>query len=479
MTGTRARLRLRAAPSRVAATMRQVCDRGLLRASPLFFFVACSFTYYGQLNRVQTGDVVGTIYTALALVQKHTIWLDAYFHDIQAHMGAHPYMLTVGHGGHVVSATPSASSLLAVPVVGLLVLAGKGPADFGTWMEASLLTAALTAAATTAVLFTALTRLTTRRRAALVAGTFAWGTIQWGINGQALWEHGGAALALSVALLALIDRRLVLAGIAVSAMVAFRPSTPVIVLFLLPLVGRRLVDWARFLAGILPFALALAVYNTLAFGSPLHQGYGTQHVFDALTPSWPTVAQGVSALLVSPGRGLLVYSPVLLFAIVGAVGGWRTALYRWSAVAAVAYLLVAGNDSVWWGGESFGQRRLADMLPLLAVLLVPAVDAIVHTKWLRLYLVLLACSVFVELLGASAFPASIWFDGNPDFTRFSTWWHVTDNEIAAMLQTVNLGVRMTTMAAILAGSLLLGYLTSSLRTTFRDLRRPAGRPLQE
>ena len=479
MRVVRSSLDVRTAPSRALERLRTLLDGGLLRAGPLFFFVACAVTYYGQLNRKQTGDIVGTIYTALAIVQKHTIWLDGYFRDIQAHAGEHPYMLTTSAGGHVVSATPSASSLLAVPVVALLVLMGKSGADWGTWMEASLLTAALTAAAATAVLFTALTRLTTRRRAALVAGTFAWGTLQWGTNGQALWQHGGSTLALSVALLALIDRRLLLAGIAVSAMVAFRPSTPVIVLFLLPLVGRRLRDWGRFGAGILPFALALATYNTVAFGSPLHQGYGTNRVVSALEPSWPTVAQGFSALLVSPGRGLFVYSPVLLFAVFGAIRGRRVPLYRWSAVAAAAYVVVAGNDNHWWGGECFGPRRLADLLPLAAVLLVPAVDAIAGTRWLRLYLVLLAWSVFVQLLGASAWPASIWFDGNPDFTRFSIWWHVTDNELVAKLQTVHLGVRMTTMAAILAGSLLLGYLTSSLTTTFRDLRRPARKPPQE
>ena len=461
------------AASRSWSGLRRAGERGLGKVGVAFFLVACVFTYYGQLNRLQTHDVVGTVYTALALVQRHTIWLDAYLRDIQAHVGVYTYMLARGPGGHTVTATPSASSLLAVPVVALFHAAGVGGSDWGGMMEASLLTAALTAAATVAVLFTALTRLTTRRRAALVAGTIAWGTLVWGVDGQALWQHGGAALALSVALLALIDRRLLLAGVALAAMVAFRPTTPVIALFLLPLVGRRARDWGRFVLGIVPFALPLAVYNWVAFGSPLRQGYGTGHVVASLRPDWGRILQATPTLLLSPGRGLFVYSPVLLFAVAGAILGRRVPLYRWCALAALAYVVVIANGSVWYGGESFGPRKITEILPLLAVLLVPAVDAVVGTRWLWLYVALLATSVFVEVLGASAAPASVWFDGNPDVNRFSTWWSPTNNEIEAMLHT-HVAARIGWTVAILACALLFGWLTSTTVSRVRGLGRAAG-----
>ena len=70
-----------------------------------------------------------------------------------------------------------------------------------------MLTAALTAAATVATMFVLLGHLTTRPRAVILTSAYAWGTLQWGISGQALWEHTGASLALTVALLALVTRR--------------------------------------------------------------------------------------------------------------------------------------------------------------------------------------------------------------------------------------------------------------------------------
>ena len=300
--------------------------RALAHVGVVFLFVACTFTYYGQLHRTQSGDVYGTIYTSVALVQKHTIWLDSYLPYIQQRSGDHPYMVTTRPSGHVVTATPTASSALALPVVAAFTAAGARGIDWNAWMEASMLTAALTGAATVALLFVLLTRLTTRRRAALIATTYAWGTLAWGVNGQALWQHGGAALAATVTLLALLDRRFVLAGLAITAMAAFRLTTPVLAIFLLPLIGRRWQDWARFLVAAVPLPLALAVYNTVAFGSPLKQGYGSSRITGAADIGSGRVLDGIPGLLISPGRGLFVYSPVLLFAIAGVILGRKQLL---------------------------------------------------------------------------------------------------------------------------------------------------------
>jgi hypothetical protein len=442
-----------AAPSTVPAVERNLALRiresgrdALTHVGVVFLLVACTITYYGQLHRTQSGDVYGTIYTAVALVQEHTIWLDHYLPYIQQRSGEKPYMVSVRPNGHVITSTPTASSVLAVPAVAAFTLAGAKGQDWNAWMEASMLTAALTTAASVAIVFILLTRLTTRRRAALIAVTYAWGTLAWGVSGQALWQQGGAALALALTLLALVDRRFFLAGLAITAMAAFRLTTPVMALFLLPLIGRRPSDWLRFAAGAAPLPVALAIYNTMAFGAPWRQGYGSGHITSAAKLGSGRVLDGIPGLLVSPGRGLLLYSPVLLFSIAGAVIGRRQALYRWCAVAFVAYVIVVANVDVWWGGESFGARKLAEALPLLAVLLVPAVDAIVHRGWLWVYLGLLAWSVFVEALAAAAWPDA-WF-GRHDLTATSTWWHPLDNETVAALGAGGTGGKLALTALI-------------------------------
>jgi hypothetical protein len=74
-------------------------------------------------------------------------------------------------------------------------------------------------------------------------------------------------------------------------------------------------------------------------------------------------------VLFSGWRGLFVWSPAL---IVGAIGfGWllpsRRALDWALALAAAVQLWFVGGWAVWWGGASFGQRLLIDLLPLFAL----------------------------------------------------------------------------------------------------------------
>ena len=444
-----------------------VVDRGLVAIGVPFFLVACTVSYYGTLHRKPSGDTYGTVYTAVAVVRSHTIWLDDYLPYIQARSGEQPYMLRPGRHGHVVNTTPFAASVLAVPVVGAATLTGAEPADWDHWMEAGLLTAALTTAASVAAMFILLTRLTTRTRAALIAATFAWGTFLWGVSGQALWQHTGATLALVLALLALVERKPGLAGLAIGAMVAFRLSTPVIALFLLPLLDRRLGAWARFAAGAAPFAIGLALYNRVAFGSAVEQGYGSAHVTSATDVGSGRALDGIPGLLVSPGRGILWYSPVLVFAVVGAIRGFRTPLYRWSAIGAIAYVVAVANVEQWWGGESFGPRKLSEALPLLALLLVPALDAIARTRWIWVYGGLLAWSVLVEVLAAAAWSSIRWYDDH-DLTTRSTWWSPTDNEIVALVSAVgDVPLRVAAMAAIFVGALMLGFLSSVVAGQWR------------
>jgi hypothetical protein len=487
-------------------------DLALAYVGVAFFVVACAFSFYGQLHRKQSGDTYGTVYTAVAIVDSGTIWLDEYLPLIQERSGEEPYMLGPAAGGQVVNRTPLASSLLAVPLAAAFRLTGVEPEDWDTWMEMGFLTASLTAAASVAVLFVLLTRLTTRRRATLLAAVFAWGTMVWTINGQALWQHAGATLALCVALLALIDRRWALAGAAVGAMIAFRFSTPVLAVFLLPLLGRHPRSWLRFTLGAAPFLIGLAIYNDVVFGSPLEQGYGSAHVKSAialplvggvvaaslLLIAWlllprraflPAVLgvfvvvvaaavvvrggqvkemmEGLAGLLVSPGRGLVLYSPVLAFAVLGAIRGWREPFYRWCALAAAAYVVVTANSSQWHGGEGFGPRRLAEAVPLLVVLLVPALDPVLRSRWRWVFYATLAWSVFVQLLAAAAWSSDDWFDGH-DTTDPAIWWRLTDNELTAMLfHEPDLAGKLAAMTGIVLAGLGLGLLATYLWRTLR------------
>src|SRR5438067_2143318 len=78
--------------------------------------------------------------------------------------------------------------------------------------------------------------------------------------------------------------------------------------------------------------------------------------------------EGLYGVLLSPSRGLFVYSPFLLFAIAPFLRAWRerggvALLLRWLGVATVALVVAYALYAEWWGGRVYGARFLTDALP--------------------------------------------------------------------------------------------------------------------
>lgn len=125
-------------------------------------------------------------------------------------------------------------------------------------------------------------------------------------------------------------------------------------------VGQTLV----LLSGLVPVGIFLAAANQARFGSILATGYGGE-AGRFTTP----LAEGLRGLLVSPGRGLLVYFPLALVALFA----WPRLLRR----APVPALLAAGGTLVflalyapwhgWDGGWTWGPRFFVPLVPLLVL----------------------------------------------------------------------------------------------------------------
>jgi hypothetical protein len=91
------------------------------------------------------------------------------------------------------------------------------------------------------------------------------------------------------------------------------------------------------------------------------------------------VVPSALGVLCSPSRGVLVYSPVVLWV------GWVAFRYRrtmrFPDLAALAVASVIGTFAalstwrVWWGGYSYGPRLASDFIPWLFLLAVLGLDA--------------------------------------------------------------------------------------------------------
>ena len=188
---------------------------------------------------------------------------------------------------------------------------------------------------------------------------------------------------------------------------------------------------------------------------------------DGLLSRFRFPASSLAGELVSPARGLLVFSPIVVLAVVGvminrrrrALDGLSVALI---AVIAAHWLVVSGAYD-WWGGYSYGPRYMSDMLPFLVVLALPAVSWLaqkepgpVRTAASSGTAALVAASVLFNLGGAWSDRAiewnsdqpltthRLWSWSDPQFLRGLPWVapHADYAQLLALLVFAGVGVAM-------------------------------------
>jgi hypothetical protein len=320
-------------------------------------------------------------------------------------LASQPYWL-VRAGGSLVSRYPIGSAILTLPVFAPAALGRFDLAAPERLAALEQIAAAALTACGVALLYLALRRLAGEGAATWACSAYVLGTGILPCVGQRLWQHTGAVFALSAGVAGLVCTRAPLArgalvGFAVGVAVACRPVDALLAVAFLAAVAwddRRALPSA--LLGLAaPLALA-ALYNARVFGNALATGYGSEAAW-GWRFGWLDLIDGEPGILISPARGLLVYSPVLLLAIAPL---WRASgKFRILLGGAAAYSLAMGGWWAWHGGSSPGPRMLADTLPVLALGLALAVRDGVGR---RAFLALLALSMVPNLLLAYVPPSA-------------------------------------------------------------------------
>jgi hypothetical protein len=184
-------------------------------------------------------------------------------------------------------------------------------------------------------------------------------------------------------------RGALLVGVGIAIAVTFRADSILLVAPIAPALAlhghfrERRTGWPRWLfALVVPIAAAVGwtlAYDQLRFGSPFNVGYGG--VYDHFGFSTP-LRHGLDLLLLSPGKSLFVYAPILLAALPGLWFLWR----RHGPLTIVIVLLCVARlcfVARWWtpeGGAAWGPRFL---FPLCALLAIPLGAFIEHVYDLR------------------------------------------------------------------------------------------------
>ena len=258
--------------------------------------------------------------------------------------------------------------------------------------------------------------------AAAVALGFALGTGIWPVASQTLWQHASVIWAVMAAIWLWLcgDRlrggiRYTVIGLLLGWAASARPQTfPMLAILaagiLAPAAPRHRAACA------LAFAVPVAIFaglNLRWFGHVFGRITELeQHSLRAhrVTATWQWPGPGVLGLLVSPSRGLLVFSPVVLIALAARTTGPDGPVVRWTLAAAAAQLLVYGSFSVWWGGHTYGPRYALDVLPLLipAAAMGAARLAAGHAAGRLTAAAALAWSIVAAATGAFCYPHERW-----------------------------------------------------------------------
>jgi len=422
-----------------------LCSSRHRRWLPLCVFVAAFAVYAASPVCIQT-DSIWTVPTAASLLHQGNANLDefsptftAYTHSGVLEFGGHayfsdplgavlvaiPFLQTADWGLRMLR--PSLPRLGKVGAYGLKWLAlfhATGNIDLGFYNQTEHLIASFLVALAAMVVFLFARRRASPVAALGVAAVFAFGTSAYSTASRVLWQHAPSLLAIScvvylVSARAQTRRTAFLAGLAVAFSYVARPTNGLAVVAITALyLWRWRGHWVPYFAGAALVALPYLANMIATYGSLFSPYYRS-----GLHPFTWRFVQALAANLVSPSRGLFVFSPVLLFAIWGAVRALRRSSREpWElafAAIVVAHWVTVSAFPVWWAGHSVGPRFLTDVLPYLAYFLVEPLTLLTeaprrHPAWLGVFVLTAVVSVAIHTSGATRPAVHHWNDGPPN-----------------------------------------------------------------
>jgi hypothetical protein len=288
----------------------------------------------------------------------------------------------------------------------------------------------ITALSVVLLLFT-LRRLTNEKIAWYLAIVYAFATSSFSSSSQALWQHGPSQLFLTLTIYWLVKgldeaKFSAYTGLALGSAIICRPSNAVMAVPIAAYVFlKRRDQFFGFCLATLPPLLWFMAYNMHYYGSLVSTGFavGTidpsrlrnigAHLFK--TP----LHEGLAGVLVSPSRGLFIYSPILLFAFVGMVMVWKNSksvLLKYLSLAPLLTILLTSKWINWWGGGSYGPRLLADITPFLCLYLYPPFERAQSRPFLKVVIIGLT-ALSISLHALRVFGGGDW-NGHPNVD-----WH--------------------------------------------------------
>lgn len=164
-----------------------------------------------------------------------------------------------------------------------------------------------------------------------------------------------------------VGRWLLVSGAALAVAVFTRERSaimlPAFMIYAAPIIRRAGRRWLIWLLPLVIVSVLIGLLNGSRYGSPLTFGFSALQHTSFTTP----LLLGLYGLLISPGKGLLLYNPIAWAGLIGLVSMGR----RWRAEAVLFVLIIVAEIGFfavyefWTGGWNWGPRYILPIVPLL------------------------------------------------------------------------------------------------------------------
>lgn len=378
---------------------------------------------------IYSGDNVLYLPTAQSILDNGTVNLDEAFASYgKDAVTQNAYWTTIEVNGHQFNYFPLGSSLFSIPFVfianqfGLDAFLVDDAIKIQKFVCGFILFLTFLVFRNTARLF-----FSTGSAAGLAAITIVCSSVV-SVGSSALWSHNLTVLFIGLALFEMlrlefrVERKWSpwIMGFYLFAAYICRPAAAT---FVIPILAFCLVKHGRrFHQVFLPLLACMGLFM-----------FWSQQTYDILLPPYylpnrlgetGDIVQAFQGHLWSPSRGVLVYSPIFLVSVLGILfkANRRWLFFWFLAGAYLLHLILISRFIHWWGGWSYGPRLQTDMVPLLFVLGLMALDAYRKYKpgpWLRKVvmvplLIFSGWSFFVQVPQGVFNPSVLYWNGNID-----------------------------------------------------------------
>lgn len=317
-------------------------------------------------------DPLKSLLVSQAILEHGTVKLDGYAHVVSSS----DYRI-IEHHEHLYYYYPIGTSVYTIPLVWLANIVGRNMslAGYDAWLQCVIATISIVIAF---ILIYLICRGFLNRYGSLVLSLiFILGTPIMSTMGAALWSVNFEIIFILISMLVLVNdarniRRLntFLLGFFLFSAYLCRPTaiTFIIPVFLYIFYKRRYC-FSKLCSIYILLLGIFVLFSWLEYHQVFPPYYLSKNKPEFIHTFWVAFY----GILLSPSRGILVYSPHIIMTIIGGFCFFRevckaSSLALMTIIWILFHLFTISIWPCWWGGGSFGPRLLTDIIPAFLLL---------------------------------------------------------------------------------------------------------------